>query len=833
MIQPPQTPLSRLERLLIPRALLDDETTATQVRPLVSLTLLCLCMVVLYATLHALILPYRLDRLVYAPVVIAIVSLALFLIRRQRVILARHVLLYGTWATLTAIIWTSGGTRAPAFGLYTLVVLGAASYCGWRQAAFISVLTVLTGLIIALVDRAGYISAPFATPLSAWLTQSTTTIVAAAAAFFMLRHTQLALQRAQQALAEREEIHQELRKSEERFRLITSLTSDYSFSTRVSPDGALEHTLLSGAFETITGYTPEEYLAIGGWRAVLHPDDRAQDAQDMAALQRNERVISEIRTVAKDGAVRWVRVYAYPVWDAAENRLVGINGAVQDITERKRAEAALYESEKRYRVISEMISDYAYAYDIHPDGSFTPCWITAESFQRMTGYTWDEIGSSYNLYHADDAERARHDVEQTLAGHPISGEYRIVTKGGELRWVHIRRGLEWDEQGRRPVRVYGAAQDITEPKRLEAALRQHAEQLERLVDERTDALHRTKEQLELVLNNTVNALAFADPRGDILVANPAYRALFSERGAQAIEFVLWSLSDEEQIALLSEALLKAIYDRERQQMQAQIEKQGAPVIDLDLTLTPVAVTADQSRSGVLLSGHDITHLKEIERFKARFVADAVHDLATPITGLSTRLYLLQRDPERLAHHVRALENQVLHLRNLLDDLRTLSQIDRGQIALSMVQGDLNEVVRRVFDTYEPVAHDKQQTLTLSLDSALPPILFDPRQIERVLMNLIANAVSYTPPGETIGVETARAQDAVVITVTDRGIGISAQDLPHVFDRFYRTATARDQVPGGTGLGLAITREIVALHGGTVSVVSVPGQGSTFTVRLPL
>jgi PAS domain S-box-containing protein len=142
----------------------------------------------------------------------------------------------------------------------------------------------------------------------------------------------------QQQLAERRRIEAQLRESEERYRLISEVISDYTFSTAVDAQGVLHLTWVAGAFETITGYTFEEYVACGGWLATLHPDDVAQDALDMAALQANQPVVTEVRTITKSGAIRWVRTYTHPVWDERAQRLVGIYGAVQDITERKRTE---------------------------------------------------------------------------------------------------------------------------------------------------------------------------------------------------------------------------------------------------------------------------------------------------------------------------------------------------------------------------------------------------------------------------------------------------------------------------------------------------------------
>jgi PAS domain S-box-containing protein len=137
----------------------------------------------------------------------------------------------------------------------------------------------------------------------------------------------------------RGEAERALAASEERYRLISEVISDYTFSTKLDSDGRLFLNWVAGAFERITGYTYEEYVARGGWLATLHPDDLEQDALDMETLRSNRPVVTELRTITKDGALRWVRVYGHPVWDPDRNQLVGIYGAVQDVTDRKKVEA--------------------------------------------------------------------------------------------------------------------------------------------------------------------------------------------------------------------------------------------------------------------------------------------------------------------------------------------------------------------------------------------------------------------------------------------------------------------------------------------------------------
>jgi two-component system, OmpR family, sensor histidine kinase VicK len=371
---------------------------------------------------------------------------------------------------------------------------------------------------------------------------------------------------------------------------------------------------------------------------------------------------------------------------------------------------------------------------------------------------------------------------------------------------------------------------------LQAELRQYADKLEQMVEERTKQLRQAKEEIELVLDNTTDAIVLAQPNGDIRAKNIAFMRVFGERVVGNIERILWTLIGDDYVTAMCNALVDVMTTGQPQRVEARIETTAGNTQDAEIAFVPVRLGDDQ-RASILISVHDITHIKEIERFKERFVLDAVHDLATPISGLSTRLYLLKRSPEQLGEHLNALENQVRHLRNLLNDLRTMSQLDRGQLALQLEPYDLNELAYRVFDTYEPIAISKQQTLTLSTDDQLPTIQLDSRRMERVLVNLIANAINYTPEGKAIHAWTQLIQTStgpqVCFAVRDEGIGIAEAEIERIFERFYRTTTARQTHDGGTGLGLAITQEIVHLHGGTIDVESTPGTGSVFTVRLPI
>ncbi|GEM_PF-2226953 len=173
----------------------------------------------------------------------------------------------------------------------------------------------------------------------AWVLQAVFYIATSALLARAVALTEEAFASATKEAAERRAAEAAFRESMERYRLITSVSSDYAFSTEMADGPALRLNWVAGAFEQITGFGFEEYVARGGWRASIHPDDVAQDAADLETLRQNRPVASELRTFCKDGTMRWVRIYAHPVWDEANNRLHGIFGAVQDIHKRKAAEA--------------------------------------------------------------------------------------------------------------------------------------------------------------------------------------------------------------------------------------------------------------------------------------------------------------------------------------------------------------------------------------------------------------------------------------------------------------------------------------------------------------
>jgi signal transduction histidine kinase len=226
-------------------------------------------------------------------------------------------------------------------------------------------------------------------------------------------------------------------------------------------------------------------------------------------------------------------------------------------------------------------------------------------------------------------------------------------------------------------------------------------------------------------------------------------------------------------------------------------------------------------------------LEQQEQLRRNMVGDVAHELRTPLTNL--RGYLEAARDGLLSPDTAFVDNlyeETMLLQRLVADLQDLAQAEAGQLTLARRPAALAAIVEQAVAALRPQADLKAIALSTDLPPDLPLVDVDPERIGQVLRNLLGNAVAHTPVGGEIAV-TARAGDGEVsVSVQDTGAGIPAEHLPYVFDRFYRADPSRARQTGGAGLGLAIVRQLVVAHGGTISVTSEPGQGSTFTFTLP-
>ncbi len=224
-------------------------------------------------------------------------------------------------------------------------------------------------------------------------------------------------------------------------------------------------------------------------------------------------------------------------------------------------------------------------------------------------------------------------------------------------------------------------------------------------------------------------------------------------------------------------------------------------------------------------------LSEQESLRKRLTSDVAHELRTPLSAVSSHLEAMiegiwEATPERL----QSCQEEIKRLGSLVADLQRLANIEDGNLKLSKTRVDLQEIAQTAVRNLESEGMKKQISLSVSGSPAYADA--DRERIIQVAMNLLSNALRYTPQNGHIEVETLETEAESILRVKDNGIGIPEQELPYIFERFYRTDKSRNRKTGGTGIGLTIAKSIVESHGGKITVESTVGEGSSFTVLLP-
>jgi two-component system phosphate regulon sensor histidine kinase PhoR len=401
--------------------------------------------------------------------------------------------------------------------------------------------------------------------------------------------------------------------------------------------------------------------------------------------------------------------------------------------------------------------------------------------------------------------------------------------------------------------MIGVLQDVTEQKLVEEELRLYRNQLEHLVNERTaeleaitlqlrheiaerqeaqEALLAQKQHTEMVLNHVADGVISTDVQGNILYVNPAWEQLTGYtsdevrgRNPRFLQSGYTKRSNYKEMweTILAGDVWTGLFINQRKDRT-----------NFDTLETIVPVKNIQGDITHFVSvWRDVTKEQRLAAMKEEFIANAAHDLSNPITVLHTTLYLLKRDPTQLKQRLTLFEDQIAMLQTLVDDLLTVSRLDRRLMPPTFKRVDLNALITRVLEPQVILAAHKGLTLVCTNSLTEPLFIYgDSDLLTRVFVNLIANAVNYTPYDGHITIATRQEGACAMFIVEDTGIGISVNDIPHIFDRFYRSDSAR-KTGQGTGLGLAIVKEIVELHQGKIEVESVPQAGTTFRVFLPI
>jgi signal transduction histidine kinase len=271
---------------------------------------------------------------------------------------------------------------------------------------------------------------------------------------------------------------------------------------------------------------------------------------------------------------------------------------------------------------------------------------------------------------------------------------------------------------------------------------------------------------------------------------------------------------------------------------------GAVAIAQGRLRTRVAVDgrdeiATLARSFNLMAGQleDAERKKqELDQLRRDLIAWVGHDLRTPLTAVRATVEALAdgmvEDPDTRARYLRTAKREIGALSNLIDDLFDMAQLDTGGLKLDRAPNAISDLMSDTIERFRPMAEEKNIALSGLAAPGVDPVYIDARQISRVLMNLVSNAVRYTPAGGRVTLHAYPARTGVVVELTDTGEGIRPEDMPHIFEQFFRGERSRSRATGGSGLGLAIVKAIVEAHNGQIRVESTVGKGTRFLITLP-
>lgn len=377
-------------------------------------------------------------------------------------------------------------------------------------------------------------------------------------------------------------------------------------------------------------------------------------------------------------------------------------------------------------------------------------------------------------------------------------------------------------KGNYKARTY--EQDLDETGMLSQALNVLARNLQDM----TRAQEMQHDRLQTLIENMGSGLILIDGRGYVNLVNKAYKELFQVKAEDFLYRLYYNVFAHKEVSdLVEEVFMTESKIRKHLMLPLGLERRhfevyGAPIIG-----------NNDEWKGIVLVFHDITELKKLEQMRKDFVANVSHELKTPITSIKgfseTLLDGAMEHRETLESFLSIILKESERLQSLIQDLLDLSKIEQQGFKLNIQPCNIGEILEEIYTLLEGKANERNIHLTLVVPAQKGLIQGDPYRLKQIFINLVNNAIMYTKPDGDVILELEYVNGETVVRVKDTGIGIAKDELPRIFERFYRIDKARARNSGGTGLGLAIVKHLVEAHSADIQVESELGEGTVFTI----
>jgi len=581
------------------------------------------------------------------------------------------------------------------------------------------------------------------------------------------------------------------------------------------------------AFQTMLGYTADELrqmtycdLTPTQW----HADENRILTEQVQSHGYSEVYEKEYRR--KDGTVFPVELRTFLLRDA-HGHPAGMWAIVRDITERKHAEEALTSSERRFHELAEMAPVGIFLGNARGEVTYVnQRWsdITGWPLAQGLGIDW-MVG-----IHPDDrvvVERGREAMLRERR--ELLLEYRYLTPDGLLKWITVNACPLLDEHGAMTGFV-GTVLDITERKHAEARVQQLLQRVEQWAAE-----------MDATISSIADGVIIYGADAGITRINRAAEIIFGYTPEiEALPFperlvhLRVESADGAVLTLEEQPPWRALHGETVHGMVLTFTRDDGQRRWISISAAPI-LSPDGELLGAVATLSDITALHEMQQRQEELLHIVSHDLRTPLAVIHGHMQLLEEaltnqhlDGE-ISFSTSTIDRNVQRMNAMIQDLVDMARLEGHQFTLALdtifLQHYVPDLIARMRDVLP------MQRVITDLPPDLPPVRADYSRLERILLNLLSNAFKYSAADTPVRLQAIRQEDSLLISVSDQGRGIDPQDLPHVFERFYRAGGARQAE--GIGLGLYITNLLVEAHGGHILVESTPGQGSTFAFTLPI
>jgi PAS domain S-box-containing protein len=639
---------------------------------------------------------------------------------------------------------------------------------------------------------------------------------------------------------------------------------------------------LSQSWYELTGQTPETSLGFG-WLNATHPDDlKTAETAFLVANEHREPFRAEYRLRRTDGSYVWAIDSAQPRFGKA-GEFLGYIGSVIDITERKAAEEKVRESEERLQLAVDISRISTFDINLKTDEVETD-----EIGRAIYGFEIDEpltFTKVQSHFHPEDRDEVARLISAAFApegSDEFEVEQRIIRADGDVRWIRVRGRAFFEGEGAERQAVYclGTYIDITRNKRSEEALLER-ERLALLNSDVSRALIKDS-SLPDILHTCTDAVikhldaAFAriwtlNERENVLelqASSGIYRHLDGEHSCVPVgKFKIGTIAAERKPHLTNSVVGDArVGDQEWAIREKMISFAGYPLLVEDRLVGVVAMFARQpltektiealaavanaialgierkhterERERLLVSEQQAREAAEEANYaKDEFIALVSHELRSPLNAMLGWTRILQEQNPDEQTRKTALEVIIRNARSqsrLIEDLLDIARVSKGKLRVELEPTELIPIINYAIEIIKPAAEAGKINFSQTLDRAANFVTGDVDRLRQVIENLLSNAVKFTAAGGSVEIRLERSGTDAKIIVSDTGQGISPEFLPQIFERFKQADPSTTRRHGGLGIGLSLARDLVELHGGTISAQSAgEGKGSTFTVTLPV